>query len=114
MPHYHLSYDFDEKLNDDTFNNYDEAREYLLCVLTQFPSYVTMYEYCESTLIIEVSNTNKHTFFNYIKPRLEPYFYYFVSEISTSTNGNLYINSNKNEKLNKSLQKELKDLDCSI
>lgn len=110
MPQYHLSYDtIDCKKH---FNdNYDEAKRYLLCVLSSIPN-IKLYSFCESTITIHLDTNNSNKLFKYLKQNLSSYFYYYVSRIATRNDLTHIKDGNRNSSLNKKFQEELKKLDC--
>lgn len=113
MPFYHLSYDYDETLSDEAFSSYDEARKYLLCLLNRIPTIGNMYEFCESTIIIQINNDDYPRLFTYLERNIKPYFYYFISKIAIDTEKQTLIHSsNRNHDLNINFQQELAKLDC--
>lgn len=111
MSHFQLSYDFDKKLKKDNFSSYDEARRYLLCVLSSIPS-VELFSFCESTIIIQINKIDNQKLFQYLKRNLKPYFFYFISKIAVGGDSKIIYSDNRNNELNKHFQQELQDLDC--
>lgn len=110
MPQYQLSYDtIDYKKHFN--NNYDEAKRYLLCVLSSIPN-IRMNSYCASTIIIDLDDKDYQKLFKYLKKNLKPYFYYFISKTATTSDRTYIKDANRNSSLNNEFQQELEDLSC--
>jgi hypothetical protein len=109
MRQYHLSYDAIDLDRD--FENSDQSRKYILCVLESTdPDDIQSFN--ESTLII-LYKERKDDLFGILKKKLSKYFYYSVSLVSTWTESKeSIIDHHKNNILNTNLQKERLDLKC--
>ncbi len=109
MRQYHFSYD---TIDCDThFEDYKEAKKYLLCVIANTPIR-TIQSFNESTFILEFNKHDGGKLITYLNTNLSAYFYFTISLISVNNKKQHYVFSNKNNRLNDSLQDEWQNLSC--
>ena len=106
---YHLSYDTID--TDRHFDNYAEARRYLLCVLTNVPN-ISLESCNNSSIILECNENDFYKLTQYLKVHLANYFYYSFSLVAKNKRFDDLIENNLNHELNKNFKKELADLTC--
>ncbi len=111
MTAYHLSYDV-KNCETDFGNDYNKARKYILCVLAS-SNFHKIYRYTESTFLIKYNNFESDKLFSFIKENLSKYFYYSISVVGINEEDKYLIEIAGNSKLNKSLENEIKNIDCS-
>ncbi|RWX00259.1 hypothetical protein [Flavobacterium cerinum] len=106
---YHFSYDVINYEKD--FGSYDEARRYMLCVLSN-TGFVDIASYNASTFIIEYDKDTS-TLPDYLHTNLSKYFYYSLSLVGKQAEGTEMINHHPDMGLDIKVKKEIRNLDCS-
>jgi hypothetical protein len=107
---YHLSYDVIEC--EKNFGTYQNAKEYLLCVLanTNFES-IESYNY--STVFVHYITPNHNKLLKYLEKHLTSYFKFSISLVAKNTESNEdIIIHHGHKKLNENLQDIIDSLSC--
>ncbi len=106
---YHFTYDVREV--EKNFDNYAEAKNYLLCVFSQTPL-TSITAVNASTLILEY-NKPQTRLFEYLKENLSKHFYYVISAIDKNKDNLLIMQSHRDATLGKNFEVEWKNLECA-
>lgn len=109
MRRYHLSYDVINVVKDFD-NKYDDAKEFLLCVLGGTGP-IEINSYNASSLIIDY-NDFQAKLLEYLKTNLSSYYYFSLSLIAIGENGVSFIRNNPNESLKANLKDMRDKLSC--
>jgi len=107
---YNLSYDVKDYKND--FENYEEAKRYLHCVIGA-TGYQKIASPTQSTLIISYSVFESEKLFTFLEKNLSKYFFYSISLVAVDEDNEPFMIGIENPELVENFKNIIKKIDCS-